>query len=294
MALSISLVEQAKALTVLLPPFPISHMLVYDDLWRYTNGTWTWLSGGVPPVAHRAVYGTKGIGTVESAIGARSNLAVWIDSLDRVWMFGGFGRTDATLGDLQDVWVWDHSIWTWVDGSTLVEAISEYAPIGISSTVVPSGRASPIVLYLNDSYVWFYGGAQTAIGSEDKYFADVLVYDTRLINFTIQMPQKNDDSPLSSSQKNGNNVVAIVVPICVVAVVAIAGIVGFLMRRKRAAKPSSAVAMETENNSLYVNLNELKNKKLVLGGIVIQSEIGQGNFGWKIACYIVYFSRKCI
>jgi N-acetylneuraminic acid mutarotase len=79
-----------------------------NDLWRYSpaSGQWTWVSGSSTSAAD-GVYGTLGIAAAGNIPGARRGSVAWIDSADKVWLFGGFGYYPfGTLNYLNDLWVY--------------------------------------------------------------------------------------------------------------------------------------------------------------------------------------------
>jgi hypothetical protein len=66
---------------------------ILDDLWRYSNGEWTWIGGTNTPYAS-GIYGTLGVPDPGNWPGARSSATGWIDSSDSLWLLGG----DAIVG----------------------------------------------------------------------------------------------------------------------------------------------------------------------------------------------------
>jgi hypothetical protein len=72
-----------------------------DDLWRYSAGEWTWMSGAdVGDMASiTTTLGGPGIP------GGREYGTLWIDSSLKVWEFGGWGVDAAgNAGPLNDLW----------------------------------------------------------------------------------------------------------------------------------------------------------------------------------------------
>jgi hypothetical protein len=59
-----------------------------SDLWRYSAGQWTWMSG--PSVADQTgTYGTLGTSSPANTPGARRGSASWVDATGNLWIFGG-------------------------------------------------------------------------------------------------------------------------------------------------------------------------------------------------------------
>jgi hypothetical protein len=88
-----------------------------NDLWKYSSGEWTWVSGS-NQTEQPGVYGTKGTAAPSNVPGARYQAVSWIDPSGNFWIFGGLG-IDATgsRGDLNDLWKFSGGEWTWVSGS---------------------------------------------------------------------------------------------------------------------------------------------------------------------------------
>lgn len=77
-----------------------------NDLWKYniSSNIWTWV-GGSNTIGARGVYGTLGVAAASNIPGARGGSMIWVDSSNRVWLFGGFGLDSAgTQGFLNDLW----------------------------------------------------------------------------------------------------------------------------------------------------------------------------------------------
>ena len=77
-----------------------------NDLWKFDGGNWTWVSGSI--FGSSGVYGTKGVAAPDNVPGSRQGSASWIDSSDKLWLFGGGGgyNSDALRNDL---WKFDPS-----------------------------------------------------------------------------------------------------------------------------------------------------------------------------------------
>ena len=61
-----------------------------NDLWKYSNGSWTWISGN-NTINIRGIYGTQGIPSSSNYPGARQSAVGVIDSSGSFWLFGGLG-----------------------------------------------------------------------------------------------------------------------------------------------------------------------------------------------------------
>ena len=78
----------------------------YNDLWKYSNGEWTWVSGSDQTCQEPGVYGTLGIPSATNYPGARTGAVGWTDRSGNLWLFGGNiscdGYNSATM--LNDLW----------------------------------------------------------------------------------------------------------------------------------------------------------------------------------------------
>ena len=93
----------------------------FNDLWKFNGTHWIWVSGAnTHSPSQSSVFGTQGIAATSNQPGGRHSTAMWIDSSDNVWVFGGVGPDEnGNIGRLNDLWKFDGSDWTWVDGTKL-------------------------------------------------------------------------------------------------------------------------------------------------------------------------------
>ncbi|MGA8440446.1 MAG: hypothetical protein WB762_01665 [Candidatus Sulfotelmatobacter sp.] len=79
----------------------------YNDLWKYSGGQWTWMSGS--NAANQAgTYGTQGTPASTNAPGARTDSVDWTDASGNLWLFAGAGVDSAgTSDDLNDLWKYE-------------------------------------------------------------------------------------------------------------------------------------------------------------------------------------------
>lgn len=78
--------------------------VLQNDLWKYSNGLWTWM-GGSQLFDQPGSYGTLGTANPGNVPGARANAVHWIDAQGNLWIFGG-GHTEGNGGKLNDLWVY--------------------------------------------------------------------------------------------------------------------------------------------------------------------------------------------
>ena len=57
-----------------------------NDLWKYSNGEWTWESGS-KLVNQIGVYGTQGVPAPGNIPGARNWSVTWTDLSGNLWLF---------------------------------------------------------------------------------------------------------------------------------------------------------------------------------------------------------------
>jgi N-acetylneuraminic acid mutarotase len=104
----------------------------------------------------------------------------WKDSSGNVWMFGGYGRdsTDA-YGELNDLWKFDGTDWTWVGGSNLANQSGVYGALGVADPAnIPGGRDTYAIW--QDSYgnVWLFGGEGfDSLGNGSDEMNDLWMFD---------------------------------------------------------------------------------------------------------------------
>ena len=81
-------------------------MGLLNDLWKYSNGEWTWASGA-NLINQNGMYGTQGMFGPGNSPGARFEACSWVDEKGNLWLFGGFGvPASGTEGNLNDLWMY--------------------------------------------------------------------------------------------------------------------------------------------------------------------------------------------
>ena len=155
-----------------------------NDLWVYdaTQNEWTWLKGS-NFINLNGTYGTKGLPSTVNTPGARSGAVTWVDARGRLWLFGGNGRpgTGTTVGNLNDLWVYDPAInaWCWISGGSGLDANGVYGtPGSIASTNQPSGRSFATAWSDITGRLFLFGGTgRGATGTAKGNLNDLWVYD---------------------------------------------------------------------------------------------------------------------
>jgi hypothetical protein len=137
---------------------PESKFELLNDLWRFSNETWTWMSGDSRP-DQNGVYGELNVPDEKNKPGARENTFCWVDRNDRIWIFGGNGKSSQLSGKLNDFWLLDTSKdqWTWVGGTSNENNIGSFGTRrSIGGT--PSSRESGTFFKDQNDDFWIYGG----------------------------------------------------------------------------------------------------------------------------------------
>jgi N-acetylneuraminic acid mutarotase len=151
-----------------------------NDLWKFDGTTWVWVSGS-DTVNQAGVYGTKGVASASNVPGARYfyGSATWVDNSGNLWFFGGVGYDSAgTQGNLNDLWKFDGTDWTWVSGSDTVNQNGVYGTKGIASASnVPGARWGSVTWRDGNGNLWLFGGyGYDSTGAQDD-LNDVWKFD---------------------------------------------------------------------------------------------------------------------
>jgi hypothetical protein len=146
-----------------------------NDLWKYSAGTWTLISGTTTANQNGAYPASVGTGGAAFTPGGRQTAVLWVDSTGKIWLFGGFGLdSKGTSGGpgqigsvLNDLWNFDPgtSQWTWVSGGNVANQLGVYGGQGISNattnasaTNVPGARWGAAGWVNPDGNLFFFGG----------------------------------------------------------------------------------------------------------------------------------------
>ena len=114
-----------------------------NDLWKFDGTNWTWVSGSIL-TGQTGTYGTPGVAATTNIPGARYEAVSWIDNSGNLWLFGGTGDdSTGAYGDLNDLWKFDGTNWTWVSGSNLINQSGTYGTMGTAATTNIPGTRMP-------------------------------------------------------------------------------------------------------------------------------------------------------
>ncbi|HEG44242.1 MAG TPA: hypothetical protein ENH94_09360 [Phycisphaerales bacterium] len=129
-----------------------------NDLWKYDGTNWTWISGS-DLTDQAGVYGTKGVADPANVPGARERSISWTDNDGNLWLFGGKGRVGSLTGNLNDLWKFDGTNWTWVSGSDFRNSIGVYGTKGVADlNNMPGARYDSVSWIDSESNLWLFGG----------------------------------------------------------------------------------------------------------------------------------------
>ncbi len=144
-----------------------------NDLWKYSNGEWAWMSGSSlaaePGTAGAwqgtGVYGTKGEANPANAPGARNWASTWTDNSGNLWLFGGYGiDSKGTPGSLNDLWRYSVGEWTWMAGSNIsdqngAQQFGRYGTLGVPNpSNIPGARFGAARWTDANGNFWLFGG----------------------------------------------------------------------------------------------------------------------------------------
>jgi N-acetylneuraminic acid mutarotase len=130
-----------------------------NDLWKFDGTNWTWVSGS-NTINQVGIYGKKGVAAASNIPGARSGSVSWIDSGNNLWLFGGNGHDSTGYnGNLNDLWKFDGTNWTWVSGSNTINQVGIYATQGTAySSNIPGARSGSVSWIDSGNNLWLFGG----------------------------------------------------------------------------------------------------------------------------------------
>lgn len=140
---------------------------ILNDLWKYSNGQWTWMSGS-KTVNQLGTYGIQGTAAPGNTPGARTNASSWTDAEGNLWLFGGAGNDSTgvlcksgagSLCNLNDLWKYAGGQWTWMEGSNLVDQHGTYGTQGTAASGnVPGARWGAVSWVDAAGNLWLFGG----------------------------------------------------------------------------------------------------------------------------------------
>lgn len=133
-----------------------------NDLWKYNTATnqWTWVHGD-STVQQYSIYGTQGTAAAGNKPGGIYSGVSWTDASGNLWLYGGFGYTDAEFGFLNSLWKFNTATnqWTWVKGDKLIDKTGTYGSKGNENiNNKPGARYGSNTWTDASGNLWLYGG----------------------------------------------------------------------------------------------------------------------------------------
>ncbi len=147
-----------------------------NDLWRFnvSSRKWAWMNGE-KKLKPDANWGTKNVSTTTNTPGYfenldySSNLFIWIDKNDLIWLFNSQYNPYRTDNQWGIIWKYNRFInqWTWVSGDTSTFNINLSNYYGVQGVAIPNNL--PISAPTNSDWVdkegnfWLMEGAKNAM-----------------------------------------------------------------------------------------------------------------------------------
>ncbi len=142
---------------------PGGHDALFSDLWRFDPGpsTWAWM-GGSNAANELGSYGVKATPGSGARPGARQGAVSWSDGGGGVWLFGGLGyASGSSSGQLNDLWRFDGTSWTWMSGDAAISRPGHYGTKGQPNPDnAPSARRCAVSWLKPDGTLLMFGGGQ--------------------------------------------------------------------------------------------------------------------------------------
>lgn len=141
------------------------------DLWKYSGGQWTWVSGSTTLRAP-GVYGVLRQPDPANHPGARVHAVEWTDPSGNFWLFGGDGiDAHGRAGVLSDLWRFSPGKgtapqWTWMGGPDRSDEPPAYGTLNIlSPAYLPGARTSAFAATAAGRFLLFGGLGNDSTGT---------------------------------------------------------------------------------------------------------------------------------
>jgi N-acetylneuraminic acid mutarotase len=155
-------------------PGPNGQFNIFNDLWKYSGGQWTWMAGS-DNWDQSGSYGTQGVAAAGNSPGARVSSLAWIDASGDLWLFGGDGYDLAgEIGLLNDLWKFSNGKWQWVAGPDVENQPASYGILGTAASGnLPGGRSSSVTWIDSSANLWLFGGYGYDADGSLTYLSDL-------------------------------------------------------------------------------------------------------------------------
>jgi len=136
-----------------------------NDLWKYdiSSNQWTYVSGDSNLTGISNRINIKGVYNNINTPTARMYSCGWVDNLNDLWFYGGFGvgYNYSQQGQMNDLWKYNISSnqWMWVNGDSVSFKSSVYGNLGVPDTLNQPGARCWMNTWVDQSgNLWLYGG----------------------------------------------------------------------------------------------------------------------------------------
>lgn len=147
------------------------------DLWKFDGTMWTWVAGASGFYAN-GVYGTMGVSDATNSPGARAGANGLVDSLGRLILFGGegVGISGSSVNNLNDLWRFDGTAWTWLAGATQPGDRDFFESKGAPSPTNRIGGRYLAAAWIDRfDRIWIYGGRRNSPNGGGPEITNMLV-----------------------------------------------------------------------------------------------------------------------
>jgi hypothetical protein len=152
-----------------------------NDLWKYSGGEWTWMSGNNFVSGRPGVYGNRGTPASGNVPGGRWGAVAWTDAAGNLWLFGGMGfdSVGGSENNLNDLWKYSAGEWAWMSGSNVANQAGTYGTEGTAAPGnVPGAREVAVSWIDTSGNLWLFGGSGYDFNTKTQwYFNDLWKYE---------------------------------------------------------------------------------------------------------------------
>lgn len=150
----------------------------FNDLWKFDGTYWTWVAGSSTTNVAGSYPATPGTGgSLTYFPGARRAAGSWIDGTGNLWLFGGTNASSSVNHYLADLWKFDGTYWTWMGGSSSINATGVYGNKGTAATTnAPGARMEPARGIDASGTFWMFGGYGVDGSGNQGYLNDLWTY----------------------------------------------------------------------------------------------------------------------
>ncbi len=149
-----------------------------NDLWKFDGTNWTWVSGANFG-NNSGIYGSFATAAPTNMPGARYGAVSWIDSSGNLWLFGGLGYdAGGNHGQLNDLWKFDGTNWTWESGYDVYNSSGSCGTEGTAAgNNIPGARYGAVSWIDSGGNLWLLGGKGFDCYDDIGYLNDLWRYD---------------------------------------------------------------------------------------------------------------------